>query len=190
MSLQGGIELRKPDKVDPPLICRCILVLSAAQIMLAFRCSSYVRWTQLGEVENKQAAYMRAAIDENTLAHCEQVVEEWCSQTEGLLAESEENRREPEDAGPGHLLCLTRCKARFSALRNHLATRVIAYFCHAAIDRGCIYSMSASSGLQAKEVSFKLIDSGLASGDGLGSHTPSDPELSRAISVLSSQIRS
>jgi dynein heavy chain len=92
MSLQGGIELRKPDK--------------------------------LGEVENKQAAYMRAAIDENTLAHCESVVEEWCSQTEGLLAESEENRREPEDAGPDTELIFWRNRmAKFNSVAEQLKSK-------------------------------------------------------------------
>ena len=92
MSLQGGIELRKPDK--------------------------------LGEVENKQAAYMRAAIDESILSHCEQVVQEWCSQTEVLLAESEENRRESDDAGPDTELIFWRNRmAKFNSVAEQLKSK-------------------------------------------------------------------
>mmetsp|Transcript_13743 Transcript_13743/g.31844 ORF Transcript_13743/g.31844 Transcript_13743/m.31844 type:complete len:4493 (+) Transcript_13743:136-13614(+) len=67
-SLQGGIELRKPDK----------------------------RY----DIENKQPAYARAAQDLDIVEYFENIVEDWCQQTEKLLSESEGSRFESDDAGP------------------------------------------------------------------------------------------
>eukprot|EP00960_Hanusia_phi_P009624 279741-Hanusia_phi.AAC.2 len=91
-SLQGGIELRKPEK--------------------------------LGEIENKQAAYLRSAMDSEILSYCEQIVEDWCSQTEGLLSESEENRKESDEAGPDTELTFWRNRmAKFNSVAEQLKSK-------------------------------------------------------------------
>lgn len=67
-SLQGGIELRKPDK-------------------------KYL------EIDSKQG-HARAAQDLQIVEYFESIVEDWCQQTEKLLAESENRSSESDDAGP------------------------------------------------------------------------------------------
>eukprot|EP00741_Cyanophora_paradoxa_P017811 tig00021017_g17202.t1 len=88
-SLQGGIELRKPDK-------------------------KY-------DVENKQAAFNRAASDPELVGHFEMVLEDWCRQVERVLAESEQTRKEPEDVGPDSELEYWRNRmAKFNSLTEQL----------------------------------------------------------------------
>jgi dynein heavy chain len=92
MSLQGGIELRKPDIT--------------------------------GEVENKQAAYLRAAMETDMLTRCENTIQEWIVQTESLLAETEGTRKEPEDAGPDTELVFWRNRmAKFNGVAEQLKSK-------------------------------------------------------------------
>ena len=92
MSLQGGIELRKPD-------------LPA-------------------EAENKQAAYLRAAMDPEMLSKCEMTIQDWITQTEGLLAETEGTRKEPDDAGPDTELLFWRNRmAKFNGVAEQLKSK-------------------------------------------------------------------
>jgi dynein heavy chain len=92
MSLQGGIELRKPDIP--------------------------------GDVENKQAAYLRAAMENDILTRCENTIQEWIVQTESLLAETEGTRKEPEDAGPDTELVFWRNRmAKFNGVAEQLKSK-------------------------------------------------------------------
>ena len=52
------------------------------------------------DVDNKAAAFNRAASEAEIVSAFEAVVEEWCKGTEKLLAESDGGRAESEDAGP------------------------------------------------------------------------------------------
>ena len=92
MSLQGGIELRKPE-------------LPA-------------------EADNKQASYLRAAMDPDMLTRCEATIQEWMVQTEGLLAETEGTRKEPDDAGPDTELVFWRNRmAKFNGVAEQLKSK-------------------------------------------------------------------
>ena len=92
MSLQGGIELKKPD-------------LPA-------------------ESENKQAAYLRAAMDPDMLSRCEMTIQDWITQTEGLLAETEGTRKEADDAGPDTELVFWRNRmAKFNGVAEQLKSK-------------------------------------------------------------------
>jgi len=92
MSLQGGIELRKPDLP--------------------------------GDIENKQSAYIRAAMESDTVLKCEAIIQEWCNQTESLLAETESTRKEPDDAGPDTELVFWRNRmAKFNGVAEQLKSK-------------------------------------------------------------------
>ena len=69
-SLQGGVELRKPEK------------------------------KYLDQIELKPQAFNRAATDTEVVEYFEGVLEDWCAQTERLLDEGEGSRKETDDAGP------------------------------------------------------------------------------------------
>ena len=91
MSLQGGIELRKPDSK---------------------------RFQDL----TGPTAHTRAANDPDMLAHCESVVEDWCSQTEGLLVQ--EAPRDADDAGPDSELTFWRNRmAKFNSVAEQLKSK-------------------------------------------------------------------
>lgn len=91
MSLQGGIELRKPDA------------------------------SRLQDLTGP-TAHQRAANDPEILAHCESVVEDWCSQTEGLLVQ--EPPRDADDAGPDSELTYWRNRmAKFNSVAEQLKSK-------------------------------------------------------------------
>ncbi|GBG77441.1 hypothetical protein CBR_g23890 [Chara braunii] len=69
-SLHGGVELKKADK----------------------------KWLEF--VELKPSSFTKAAADSEILDHVEQVLDDWCTQTEKLLSEGEMARKEPDDVGP------------------------------------------------------------------------------------------
>ena len=91
-SLQGGIELRKPDKIFL--------------------------------LENKQHAYQRAASDPDVLIVYENVMEEWCSQCEKLLLESDQQDDPDDTSGPSTEFEFWRNRmAKFNSVAEQLKQR-------------------------------------------------------------------
>jgi hypothetical protein len=53
------------------------------------------------QIEGKQSAWARAAMDSEVLIHFETVLESWCSTVDRILhGDFERNRNEGEDSGP------------------------------------------------------------------------------------------
>ena len=76
------------------------------------------------DVDNKAAAFNRAASEAEIVAAFEAVVEEWCKGTEKLLAESDGGRAESEDAGPETELEYWRSRmAKFNSITEQLKGR-------------------------------------------------------------------
>ena len=76
------------------------------------------------DVDNKAAAFNRAASESEIVAAFEAVVEEWCKGTEKLLAASDGGRAESEDAGPETELEYWRSRmAKFNSITEQLKGR-------------------------------------------------------------------
>eukprot|EP00899_Mesostigma_viride_P009796 jgi/Mesvir1/18818/Mv04309-RA.2 len=95
-SLQGGVELRHPDK----------------------------KWVD-ADVELKVQTFNKLAADEDALAHFESVLEGWCVQVERLLdSEQDNSRKESEDAGPDTELEFWRNRmAKFNSITEQLKSK-------------------------------------------------------------------
>ena len=78
----------------------------------------------LYDIENKAAAFTRAANMPDVVKAFEDVADEWCGDTEKLLAESESARAESDDAGPETELEYWRTRmAKFNSITEQLRGR-------------------------------------------------------------------
>lgn len=94
-SLQGGVELRKHDKKFAP-----------------------------DSMEPTPQNCAKLAADADTLAHFDALLADWCTQTQRLLEDSDNARREPEDAGPTTELSFWRERmAKLNSLLEQLKSR-------------------------------------------------------------------
>ena len=79
---------------------------------------------RLFDIENKAAAFNRAATEPEIVSAFEAVAEEWCIETEKLLAESDNSRQESDDAGPETELEYWRNRmAKFNSITEQLKGR-------------------------------------------------------------------
>ena len=79
---------------------------------------------RLFDIENKAAAFNRAGTEPEVVQSFEAVAEEWCTETEKLLAESDTGRQESDDAGPETELEYWRNRmAKFNSITEQLKGR-------------------------------------------------------------------
>mmetsp|Transcript_22861 Transcript_22861/g.57008 ORF Transcript_22861/g.57008 Transcript_22861/m.57008 type:complete len:4427 (+) Transcript_22861:2-13282(+) len=72
-------------------------------------------------IENKPAAIAKAAADARFVSAYEEIVEDWCNQVDRLLAETDDNRNEPDDAGPSTELEYWRSRmGKFNSITEQL----------------------------------------------------------------------
>jgi dynein heavy chain len=72
-------------------------------------------------IENKPAAIAKAAADTRYVSAYEEIVEDWCNQVDRLLAETDDNRNEPDDAGPSTELEYWRSRmGKFNSITEQL----------------------------------------------------------------------
>ena len=78
----------------------------------------------LFDIENKAAAFNRAGGEPHIVKAFEDVAEDWCAETEKLLAENDNARAESDDAGPETELEYWRTRmAKFNAITEQLRGR-------------------------------------------------------------------
>lgn len=93
-SLQGGVELKKPEK------------------------------KYLDQIELKPQVFNRAATDAETVEYFEGVLDDWCVQTQRLLDEGEGSRKEADDAGPDTEIEFWRSRmTMFNSVTEQLKTK-------------------------------------------------------------------